>query len=226
MRIHFLTAAVPAILFLGACSSPETQVAQRASALPDGQRAYAIGTYAVDCRPAGDDCIQAFNSISTHYKSVDGGGVEARLRFVTGSFMGDNTKPDYTRLDRGDKGMHFCLALPPGKYSIYGYDFINFAGGGTGYRFPKQQYFDLPFTLAPGEVVYLGTIKLTTGTGKNILGMTLNAPGVMMLSSAHREGIGAALEKCPENVRKRPVREAALRVADAHTPFVVADPRP
>jgi hypothetical protein len=122
--------------------------------------------------------------------------------------------------------MYFCLALPPGVYSIYGYDFINFAGGGTGYRFPKKNEFDLPFTLAPGEVVYLGTIKMTTGTGNNIFGMTLNAPGIMMLSSQHQQGIDAALKKCPENVRRRPVRDASLRVTDAATPFVVAEANP
>jgi hypothetical protein len=224
--IHLPLAATAAVLLLGACSSPETQVAERASALPETQRAYAIGTYAVDCRPAGDKCIQAFNSISAHYRSKDGQGVEARLRFVSDSMMGDNTVPDYIRPDRQDKGSYFCLALPPGAYSIYGYDFINFAGGGTGYRFLKKNEFDLPFTLAPGEVVYLGTIKMTTGTGKNILDMTLNAPGIMMLSSAHRDGIDAALKKCPESVRGRPVRDASLRVADANTPFVVADSNP
>lgn len=225
MRIHVLPALATAFL-LGACASPETQVEQRAAALPETERAYAIVTYAVDCRPAGDKCIQAFNSISAHYRSTDGKGVEARLRFVSDSIMGDNTTPDYVRADRRDKGVHFCLALPPGKYAIYGYEFINFAGGGTGYRFPKKNEFELPFSLAPGEVVYLGTIKMTTGTGKNIFGMSLNAPGIMMLSSAHREGIAAALEKCPEAVRKRPVRDASLRVEDAHTPFVVADPNP
>jgi hypothetical protein len=80
--------------------------------------------------------------------------------------------------------------------------------------------------LAPGEVAYVGTLKLTTSAGKNIFGMKLSAPGVLLLSSSPGEGMAAALKKCPEAVRGKQVRDASLRATEALKPWVLADPQP
>lgn len=224
LPIHLLAALAP--LLLSACTTPEAALRQRTDAIPEAQRAYIVGTLAVTCRPIKDICNPAFNAITAHYRSVDGGNVDGRLGWVWGSLFGDDTVADYTRQDRADKGSHFCIALPAGSYQFYAYDFINFAGGGTGYRMSKDRFFNLPFTLAPGEVAYLGTIKLTTGVGENIFGMKLTAPGLMLLSSSPKEGIPAALKKCPDAVRGRKVRDASLRATEALRPMVLPDPQP
>lgn len=227
MRVFmFPCAAAAALLLLGACTTPETALKQRTDAIPEGQRAYVIGTLAVTCRPVKDICNPAFNATTAYYRSTDGGNVDGRLGWTWGSMFGGDTVADYTRQDRADKGSHFCLALPAGSYQFYAYDFIHFAGGGTGYRFRKENYFNLPFSVAPGEVAYLGTIKLTTGVGENIFGWKMTAPGLMMVSSAPARGIPAALAKCPEAVRGRKVRDASLRASEALKPWVVADPQP
>jgi hypothetical protein len=222
----FPLAGAAAALLLGACTTPEAALKQRTEAIPDTQRAYIIGTLAVTCRPVKDICNPAYNAITAHYRSVDGAGVDGRLTYTWGSMFGGDTVADYTRQDRADKGSHFCIALPAGSYQFYAYDFIHFAGGGTGYRMSKDRWFNLPFTLAPGEVAYLGTIKLTSGVGENIFGWKMTAPGTMLLSSSPKEGIPAALKKCPESVRTRQVRDASLRATEALRPYVMADPQP
>ncbi|MGB9107871.1 MAG: hypothetical protein WCC39_04195, partial [Telluria sp.] len=137
MRSANLSCAAAALVFLSACQTPEAALKQRTDAIPEAQRAYMIGTLAVSCRPNKEACIQSFNSITAYYRSVDGGSVDGRLSFVWGSMFGTDTVPDYIRADRGDKGSHFCVALPAGRYQFYAYDFYNYAGGGSGYRFSK-----------------------------------------------------------------------------------------
>jgi hypothetical protein len=226
VRCVLLPCAAAAAALLSACQTPEAALKQRTDAIPEAQRAYIVGTLAVSCRPNKEACIQSFNAITAYYRSAGGGSVDGRLSFVWGNVFGGDTVADYIRADRGDKGSHFCVALPAGSYQFYAYDFYNYAGGGSGYRFKKDNYFDLPFTLAPGEVAYVGTIKLTTGVGKNIFGMKLTAPGVMLLSSSPSEGMAAALKKCPEAVRGKQVRDASLRATEALKPWVLADPQP
>jgi hypothetical protein len=86
-------------------------------------------------------------------------------------------------------------------------------------------HFDLPFSLAEGEVVDLGTLKISAATGKNILGMRRPAPRVRLLPSAPDEAIANALQQCPDHVRTRPVRSGALHGAGTN-PSVRADPQP
>jgi hypothetical protein len=226
MRYPLLVLSVVATVLLGGCSSRFALLRQQTEAVPEANRAYIIGSYAIDCAPRESGCSQAFNSISTFYRAVDDHDAGDRLSISSGSMFGGDTVPDFIRPDRRDKGIHFCVPLPAGKYSIYSYDFYNYAGGGSGYSFRKDNYFNLPFTLAAGEVAYLGTLKVTTSVGENFFGMKMAAPGVLMLSSSPVDGVAAALQKCPESVRGRPVRDASLRVADAATPFVRADPKP
>jgi hypothetical protein len=89
----------------------------------------------------------------------------------------------------------------------------------------EETHFDLPFSLAEGEVVYLGTLKISAATGKNIFGMRRPAPRVLLLPSAPDEAIANALQQCPDHVRTRPVRNGALHAAGTN-PSVRADPQP
>jgi hypothetical protein len=196
------------------------------ASVPEASRAYIVGTLAIECEPRKAGCIQLFNDMSVSYRSTDGKGIDARLRYVWGSMFGGDTVADYTRMDRNDKGMHFCVPLPPGAYQFYTYEFYNYAGGGSGFSLRKESQFDLPFTLAPGEVAYVGTLKLTTNVGKNIFGMRLPAPGILLLSGAPSSNIPAAMQKCPESVRGHKVRDASLKAPPAAHPYVMDDPRP
>lgn len=225
MHIQQFVPVLASVLLLSACSSISEQRAQRVAAIPEEKRAYIIGAYAVGCEPTKDSCRQAFNSISTSYRNVEDKDFDSRFDFITGSVFSSDTVPDYIRMDRQDKGMYFCVPLPAGRYSVYAYDFYNFAGGGSGYSMKKENHFDLPFSVSEGEVAYLGTLKISAATGKNIFGMRLPAPGVLLLSSSPGDAIDKALQKCPEHVRSRPVRNAALR-ADGASPHVLADPQP
>lgn len=138
--------------------------------------------------------------------------------FISSRLQADNTSHDYM-LQAGEKGQYFCIALPPGDYEFYTYDFYNFAGGGSGYSLPERSQFKVNFPVAPGEVVNVGKLHVTSSTGKNMFGMTLPAPGVLLLADVTSEAANAAQAKCPEPARTSKARPAKLRPA-APTPFV------
>ena len=215
-RMPFLYSA--ALLLLSACATTTQEVVnQRLASIPETARSYVIGTYAVDCTPRNTECFHAFNSISTYYRNVDDKEVRGRLNWTTGSVFGNDTTHDYILLDQREKGHYFCLALPAGKYEVYTYDFYNFAGGGSGYSIREEAQFKLPFAVPAGEVIDIGKLHITTSTGKNFFGMTLPAPGILLLGKNTPEARAAALSKCPLNVRSRSIRDASLLAASQTT---------
>lgn len=208
---------------LAACSTTDP-LTQRLATTPVQERAYMIGSYAVTCKPNGDKCHQAFNSLSVSYHMVSNHQAWGELESATGKVFGDDTVHDFIDLDRQEKGFYFCVPLPPGDYEFVSYDFYNYAGGGSGYSLRKDQLFALPLKLEAGEVAYIGRLKLTTTIGKNLLGMPLNAPGILLLSEGTAESQAAALKKCPSDVRAKPVRDAKLPLSAAKgNPMVQAE---
>lgn len=182
-----------------------------------------IGTFVVTCEPKNERCAQTFNVLSAYYRSADKSS-RGSLRSEQGSMFRDDTVYDFVDQARREKGYYFCIALPPGDYAFHTIDFYNYSGGGTGYSVREENQFNLPYSLAPGEVVYVGRLKVTTTIGQNIFGMKLKAPGALLLSNNATES-AAALQKCPENVRGRTVRDASLKVAMANgNPLVQANP--
>ena len=211
--------------FMASCASSPNVLTQRLAATPVASHAYIIGTYVVSCEPRNERCNQAFNSLSTHYSAVDNKDARGRLNSTSGSIFGNDTTYDFVDLPRAERGFHFCIALPAGDYEFHTFDFYSFAGGGSGYSLPEKSQFSLPFSIAPGEVAYVGRLKLTTTTGQNIFGMKLPAPGLLLLSSDTSEAQAAALQKCPDAVRSRTIRDATLKVAMAKgNPLVQPEP--
>jgi hypothetical protein len=218
-RFVFAAAATAA---LSGCATTSEVMQKRVDALPEAQRSYMIGVYAVSCLPRGDDCGQGFNSISLNYhdkKSDDW----SRLSSIVGDLFGHNTVYDFTDLARQEKGYYFCVGLPSGTWAFNTFNYYNFAGGGSGYSLREENQFDLPFTLAPGEIVYVGKLKVGSRVGKNFLGMTVQGPDALYLSSDPEREIAAALAKCPQNVRARPVRSSVITAAAARGHPMVVD---
>lgn len=208
-------------LLMSSCATTTEIVNQRLASIPEAERAYVIGTYAVDCTPSNSRCFHAFNSISTYYRNVTDKEVRGRWNWTTGAVFGSDTVHDYILPEHKEKGYYFCLALPIGKYEVFTYDFYNFAGGGSGYSIREEGQFKLPFTLSAGEVVDIGKLHVTTSTGKNFFGMRLPAPGVLLLSRSSPEASGAALSKCPPSARSRAIRDSALTASGySPSPFV------
>ena len=224
MRSPVLSFAIVGSL-LSSCASSPNLIAQRLAATPASDHAYIIGTYVVSCEPRNERCAQAFNSLSTYYRAIDNKDARGRLNSTSGSVFGTDTVHDFVDLEHKEKGFHFCVALPPGDYAFHTFDFYNFAGGGSGYSLPEKSQFALPFTLAAGEVAYVGRLKLTTSTGQNIFGMKLPAPGILLLSSDSTAMQAAALHKCPESVWSKSIRDATLKAAATNgNPLVQVEP--
>jgi hypothetical protein len=225
MQKYLFAPAFAGVVLLAGCSSLADQQAQRIAAIPEAKRAYIIGTYAIGCERNKNNCQQMFNAISTYYRKPEEKDTVYLFQISSGHVLTSDEVPDFTNMERREKGNYFCVALPAGRFSVFTYDFYNFANGGMRYSLPKDSIFDVPFTLAEGEVVDIGTLKVTTATGKNLLGMQLPAPGKLLLSSSSDEAQAKALQKCPADVRTRPVRSAPLR-PDGSSQYVILDPKP
>jgi hypothetical protein len=221
MNYRILLSLVIAI-FASACTTLTERINQRVAAIPESARAYLVGTYSVDCEGDERSCGHVFNSISVYYRKADEPEIRGRLNWTRGSMFGGNTAHDYIDVKKGQKGQYFCVALPAGDYEFFSYDFYNFAGGGSGYSIPERSQFKVPVSLAAGEVVNVGKLHVTTGYGKNIFGMSLPAPGILLLQAGNSASAASGQAKCPENVRGRAVRTVQLKPV-APTPLVRVD---
>ncbi len=210
---------------LAGCASGPVLVTLRLASTPPYQHAYLLGTYAVSCEPRSGRCDQVFNALSVYSRDSTDNAAQRRPSSVSGSIFSDDTNFDFVDMVRKEKGFYFCIALPPSDYHVYKYGFYNFAGGGSGFSIPKANHFNVPFKLAHGEVPDVGRLKLTTDFGKNIFGMTLPAPGVLLLSDEPASTRQLALAKCSANVQQKPIRLAPLNVDAAKgSPLVQAAP--
>lgn len=214
MNASRLAFALATALLLAGCTTPAQVKEQREAAIPPNQRAYVIGRYAVTCEPVRSGCLQRFNVIALRHHSGQPVNLSGEIEAQHGGMFGGNTVFDFEDPGRGEKGFYFCELFPAGSSAFVGLSFWNFQGGGSGYRTDPDHFFQLPFTLAAGEVAYVGRLKVTTETGRNMFGMKLPAPGVLEVSSSPAEDIAKALMKCPESVRNATVRDASLS-ADA-----------
>lgn len=124
------------------------------------------------------------------------------------------------------KGSHFCLPRLPDVYGFYAFSYNVSLATSVTYSFNKANEFNLPFTVKPGEITYVGTLKLTTEPGRHPFGFELTLPGMLLLSSVSEGGIDAVLQKCPQSVRTWPVRNASLQAMDAASALVRVAPAP
>ena len=209
LSLHRLVGVATAVA-LTSCATGPSPLDQRLASIPSNDHAFIVGTFLVTCRPSGSYCVQAFNSLSTYYRSQVDSGIWGTLSSTYGSMFSENTKFDFVDQAGGQKGFHFCIALPAGAFEFYSYSFYNYAGGGSGFSLPKKNQFSVPFSLAPGELLNLGQIKLSTTVGKNMFGMSLPAPGSLIFSPSSSPVLADAIKKCPESVRARPMKLAEL----------------
>ncbi len=216
-----LSLALAVASTLAGCASGPSPLQGRLESIPETQRGYVVGTYSVDCRVSKDACTQAFNSISADYRMTDAHEVRGRLAWTSGSMFQANTVHDYINTEEKHKGFHFCIALPPGSYEIHSISYYNFAGGGSGYSVAEKDFFSVPFSVSSGEVSDLGTIRITTTRGRNLFGIPLPAPGVMLLSPPSASSQSATTSRCPEAAKAMPVRSSPLQLAPGKpSPFV------
>ena len=192
---------------LSSCLTVEQARKKRVENVPVNQRSYMIGKYIVTCEPDKDECNQGFNSLSVKYRSKENPEYTNRIDSVYGSsIFGDDTKVDFVSIKKQEKGFYFCQSMKPGTYSLYSYEFYNFAGGGSGYYIRDDKQFDLPFSLGAGEAVYIGNLKLTTTKGENFFGAEVSGPGILIISEGDKHDIEMAIKKCSVNIHSQSVK--------------------
>lgn len=199
------------VFLLPSCTTFTEMRRQLEASLPESERAYLIGKFSVSCEPNSKQskCKQGFNSLSLYYEYLHDEKYSSRLNSTWGG-MGSDTIHDEIDYDRKEKGYYFCRILPAGNYSILNMTFNNFSGGGSGYSLNNEDFFNLSFQLKTGQVTTIDHLKLTTGTGENIFGMSLPAPGKLIVSSLSEEKRRLAIRKCPSKVWSNEVISADL----------------
>lgn len=224
MKLFSILIAFLFALFLTACATNASRIADKLASTPDSDRAYVIGSFAVECAPFKEDCNPAFNALSVSYKNINDKEVKGNITHIFGSMFGRSTVHDFANLDLREKGTFFCIALPAGSYAFHTIGFDNFAGGGSGFSIKEENQFTLPFNLTNSEVVNVGKLKISTTSVKTLLGVSRPAPGQLLISAGSEKDVKSALQKCPEAVRSKSVRNAILNIADAKgNPFVKVD---
>jgi hypothetical protein len=195
-------------LALAACASPPDLIAQRLASTPPDAQSYIVGTYAASCQTSRwhDKCLQTFSAVSLACRLSDERSKSQELESIVGpTYSKLSTKFDFVDRAKKENGYHFCIALPPGEYEFYTYGWTNFAGGNVSRYLGDYYQFKIPFSLAPGEVVDVGRLKLMIEYGK-----WLENPGSLLLSASTPETRLAAQQKCPADIRSRQVRSALL----------------
>jgi hypothetical protein len=224
MKLFRVSVAFLFALILTACATNASRVNEKLASIPEAERAYVIGTFAVECEPQKENCFHRFNSLTTFFKNLEDKSIGGNLNATFGSVLGKDTTYDFVNREKKEKGFHFCIALPAGSYAFNTISFYNFAGGGSGFSIKEENQFKLPFNLTKGEIAYVGKLKMTTSESKGLFGVGVAGPGKLLLSSDPLEGSKAAAQKCPESVRNNTVRNSSLNVADAKgNTFVQAD---
>lgn len=216
--IKLLTASFAALL-LTACGTTSNDIVAK---IPINERGYILGSYTVQCRPSSKfhSCHSHFNSMAVQFTDTSTGKFPGALEALTGSLFGSDSEFDWEAPKQMEKGFYFCLPVPADQYQFYATKYYNFGGGGNGYLMEEEDYFSLPFSVSNKKLTYIGQVKLTTSTGKNMLGMKLPMPGVLELSPGDPGVIKKALAKCPEQVRDRIINETPLDANTANHPIV------
>jgi hypothetical protein len=99
--------------------------------------------------------------------------------------------------------------LPAGQYEFYDFDmFIGSPVGTT--EFSAREEYSIPFTVKPGQVTYIGEIKLIPRTGRNIFGLPIPGGGRFILSDQRSRDMALLRANYPNfaaaRVEHRPLR--------------------
>jgi len=154
--------------------------------------------------------------VSLYYHRADGSGID-RLESIIGKTFGGDTQYDFA--DNRERGYYFCFPLPAGKYAFFELGYYNFGGVGSGFYTKKEDWFDLPFEVSPGQITDLGALTVTSSAGKNLLGLTAYGPGYLAIGEKRENGLARTLEKCQITDRTKVVN-AELRRFAGKSPLV------
>jgi hypothetical protein len=198
----FSTIIFSSFIWLQGCATTNS-LAKISAEMPNDKVGYVLASYSITCKDivpifGPPKCMQAFNSMSTTYFDTSDKSKVGRFEFVTGKMFGDDDIPDVA--SPAEHTRFYCLRLPVGNYSFRTVNFYNFAGGGSGYSINEKEYFNVPFVVEPNTIRYIGSFKLTTTLGKNMLGSEVLAPGQLEIGSNQSRDIPAALKKCDSKI--------------------------
>ncbi len=103
--------------------------------------------------------------------------------------------------------------LPAGQYEFFGYSmFIGSPVGTT--EFKQREEFSIPFTVKPGQVTYLGEIRLVPVLGRNIFGIAILGGGYFVLSDQRQLDMVLLRQDYP-NLASSPVEFNPIRSGNA-----------
>jgi len=170
-----------------------------------------IGSFARD--PDGP----TYYSQTIRYKNNETGKeheITAQLAF---NMFNGKTPDDFKTKD--SHGGVFAFSLPAGEYTFYNFRLYQ-SNGYFHQNWTSIEPFDIPFTVKPNRVNYVGEIKLSPFTGKNLFGMRVHAGGLWLVSNQSSRDFDIMMQKYPE-IRLDKVNNIVPSEKKIFTPLVI-----
>lgn len=122
-----------------------------------------------------------------------------------------------------ESGVVLVHSLPPGEYEIFNFDvFLN--GGTIQNNFGSRTDFSIPFKVRPGLTTYLGNYQANKLTGKNLLGLSIPAGAVFLVTDRLESEMSIAQTKATSALGAG--QNATPQPAQIRNPFFVSPQQP
>jgi hypothetical protein len=132
--------------------------------------------------------------------------------------MFSSDKPDFE--DPNESGEVTALKIMPGEYEIYSFSVFQNGYPSTSTYTPRQE-FSIPFTIVPGETVYLGRYLAVATYGENFFGMTVKGGPIFVVSDQQARDVAIAKSELPEIAGAKSVVPTSAQI---RPPLFVATP--
>jgi hypothetical protein len=144
----------------------------------------------------GADADTVYESYNFLFRRV-GSGSEAqtgRFQWIQRNVF-HAQKPDYK--SDTESGYVAVASLPPGDYEVFNFEVWQ-RGFNYEARYSSKQPFSIRFSVRPGETTYLGNYAASGISGRNIIGLSVQAGAYFVLSSAVDRDVAIARSKEPK----------------------------
>lgn len=173
------------LAFLAACASTPNEITRNkpVSSFPP-ENGLIVGSF------TSDEDIYARRFF---FRNIQGTGETNAISFTPGFFQAGL----FSEGSAADRTSHYAFSLPPGEYEFFNFK-LAYHNGYAGRSWEAKQDFSIPFTVAAGEISYLGQIRCYQLTGKNIFGISIPAGGVFEISDRFGNDVPSLKAKFPE----------------------------
>ncbi len=136
-----------------------------------------------------------YYSQTFRFKNVSTGKEHSVSSQPSFNMFSGKTSDDF-KLSNSHGGV-FALSLPAGEYTFHNFRLYQ-SNGYFEQNWTSQEPYSIPFSIQANKVNYVGEIKLSPLTAKNVFGIKVQAGGVWIISDQKNRDFGVIATKHPE----------------------------